>query len=87
MQFKESERGTEEVCKLVEDYGKECAEEAAKKVARDNARRFFENGASYDIVRKSIPLLNDEELQKIYAESQMKMRDSESNYHAFFIIG
>lgn len=65
-QFKESEGGTREVCDLVEQYGKECAEKAAKQTAK----RFFQNGASYEMVKDSIPSLSDEELQEIYAESQ-----------------
>ena len=66
------------MCELVENYAKqyaekvakEAAEEAAKEAAMDNARKFFENGANYEMVRKSIPLLSDEELQEIYAESK-----------------
>lgn len=36
--------------------------------ATANARKFFENGASYELVRASIEALSDEELQKIYDE-------------------
>ena len=80
-QFKESEGGEETVCELVENYAKQyaekvakeaaekAAEEAAKEVAMDNARKFFENGANYEMVRNSISLLSDEELQKIYADA------------------
>ena len=76
-QFKESEGGQGEVCELVENYAKqyaekvakEAAEEAAKEAAMDNARKFFENGANYEMVRNSISLLSDEELQKIYADA------------------
>ena len=79
-QFKESEGGQGEVCELVENYAKqyaekaaeEAAKEAAKGAARDNARRLFENGASYEIVKKSIPLLSNEELQKIFDESEVE---------------
>ena len=62
------------MCELVENYAKQyaekVAEEAAREAAKDNARRLFENGANYEMVRKSIPLLSDEELQEIYAESK-----------------
>lgn len=71
-QFRESEGGNEEMCDLVENYAKERAEEAAKeatekavKEAADSARKFFENGVSYDIVRASITTISDEDLQKI----------------------
>ena len=65
-QFKENEGGQGEVCELVENYARKRAEQEAK----DNARRLFENGVNYEMVRKSIPSLSDEELQKIYAESK-----------------
>jgi hypothetical protein len=70
-QFKESEGGQGEVCELVEDYGKECAEQAEK----DSAKRLFKNGASYEMVRNSFSLLSDEELQKIYTESKGELLD------------
>ena len=65
-QFKENEGGQGEVCELVENYARKRAEQEAK----DNARRLFENGVNYEMVRKSIPSLSDEELQKIYVESK-----------------
>jgi hypothetical protein len=37
-----------------------------KEQAIQNAHNFFANGASYELVRASIPLLTDEELQEIY---------------------
>ena len=69
-QFKESEGGQGEVCELVENYARQCAEKAAKEAAKDNARRLFENGASYEMVSKSIPLLSQEELRIIYDEKR-----------------
>ena len=69
-QFKESEGEQGEMCELVENYARQCAEKAAKeavkKAAKDNAKRLFENGASYEMVRKSIPLLSQDELRIIY---------------------
>ena len=61
-QFKESEGGKEQMCDLVENYAKECAEEAAI----ETAKRFFENGVSYEVVRASITTLSDEVLMSIY---------------------
>ncbi len=58
------------MCKLVEEYGRECAEEAQIETEKNSARRFFENGVSYEIVRASLLALSDEELQKIYQESR-----------------
>lgn len=69
-QFKESDGGTDEVCELVEQYGKECAERATKETEVKTAKRFFQNGASYEMVRNSISTLSDVELQGIYVESQ-----------------
>ena len=63
-QFKESEGGNEEMCDLVENYAKQKAEEKAA----DSARKLFENGVSYDIVRASITTISDEDLQKIYEQ-------------------
>ena len=67
-QFKQSEGGNEEMCDLVENYAKERAEEATAKEAADSARKLFENGVSYDIVRASITTISDEDLQKIYEQ-------------------
>ena len=80
-QFKESEGGKEEVCDLVENYAKERAEEAAKEAARrateeatkkateeatNSAKKLFENGVDYEVVRESISLLSDEQLREIF---------------------
>lgn len=61
-QFKEGKGGNEEMCDLVENYAKQCAEKAAI----DSATKFFENGVSYEVVRASITSLSDEQLQEIY---------------------
>lgn len=77
-QFKENEGGREDMCDIVEEYARQRAEEAAEKAAkkaakeatkeaaRTSARKFFENGATYEMVRASIDLLREEELQEIY---------------------
>ena len=82
-QFKQSKGGNEKVCDLVENYAKERAEEAAKKAAKeatkkateeatknalDSAKKLFENGVSYEIVRASITSLSDEDLKAVYEE-------------------
>ena len=36
--------------------------------AVDSARKLFENGVSYEVVRTSITALNDDELKHIYEE-------------------
>lgn len=43
-------------------------ERGIKKGSEQNARRLFENGASCELVRASIEILTDEELQQIYDE-------------------
>lgn len=54
------------MCDLVESYAKKRADEAAKEAATKTALKFFQNGVSYDVVRASIDMLSDEELQAIY---------------------
>ena len=82
-QFKESEGGNEEMCDLVENYAKERAEAAAKEAAEKatekatkeatekaicSAKKLFENGVSYDIVRASMTTISDKDLQQIYEQ-------------------
>ena len=78
-QFKESKGGNEEMCDLVENYAKERAEAAAKEAAEKatkeatekaicSAKKLFENGVSYDIVRASITTISDKDLQQIYEQ-------------------
>lgn len=71
-QFKGNEGGEKEMCDLVENYANERAEKAAKEAERNSALRFFQNGASYEMVRASILSLTDEELQAIYEEATGK---------------
>ncbi len=72
---KMAEGGNKEVCDLVENYARGCAEKAAKeatdkaiKDATESAKKFFENGVSYEVVRNSISTLSDEVLKGVYAE-------------------
>ena len=67
-QFKESEGGNEEMCDLVENYAKQKAAKEAAEKAADSARKLFENGVSYEIVRASITTISDEDLQAIYQQ-------------------
>lgn len=57
-QFLESEGGKEQMCEIVEDYARE---QAAK-----HARKFFEKGASFEMVKECIDSLSEEVLRKIY---------------------
>lgn len=76
-QFKLNEGGKTEVCDLVENYARVCAEKAAReateKVAKDateSARKLFESGVSYEVVRNAMPTLDESVLKKIYEEVQ-----------------
>jgi len=73
-QFKLSEGGKKEVCDLVENYAKGYAEKVAKEAKEketvESARKLFENGVSYEIVRASISTLSDEVLEEIYTQVQ-----------------
>lgn len=40
--------------------------------AEETARRFFQNGASYELVKASITTLTEEKLQEIYCEEKNK---------------
>ncbi len=46
------------------------AKDIKKGEARDNAKELFRNGVSYEIVRASIKILSDEELQTIFMDSK-----------------
>ena len=51
----------------------EMREEGRMQEASEIARKFFINGASFELVRESVSILSDEELQKIYDEVMMEM--------------
>lgn len=61
------------MCEAVEKYANEKAKEAAKVAAREAeknaAKRLFENGVSFEIVRSSITQLAQKELEWIYRKS------------------
>lgn len=63
-QFLDEERGVGRMCELVDNFVKENIIEKSKEFAK----RFFENGASYEVVRKSIDSLTDEELKEIFEQ-------------------
>ena len=56
------------MCKIVEDYAKEYAKEYADEVSLENARKFFENGCSLEMVLASIKNIPDEILRNLYEE-------------------
>lgn len=58
--FLKNERGRKVLCKVVD----ECVKEEAKEIAAN----LFRNGANFDLVRKSIRQLSDEELKEIYED-------------------
>ena len=79
--------GHEQMGDLVEYYARECVAEAVEKTTKqvteqmarkatidmeNNARRLFQNGGSYELVRDSIPSLSAERLQEIYDEVKNK---------------
>lgn len=67
-QFKRGKGGEGQVCEAVENYGRECAKEAAI----EHAYNLFKNGASYELVESSIKGLTHEELQEIYGKSSQE---------------
>lgn len=80
-QFKQSEGEISEMCDLVENYAnqraKEAAEEATEEAEREarekekrNSQTLFEKGVDYNIVRSTVVLLSEEELQEIYRKTK-----------------
>lgn len=64
-------RAEEAAKEATEKAAKEAAEKAAKEATEKaiySARKLFENGVSYEIVRASITTISDEDLQKIYEQ-------------------
>lgn len=70
--FKEEQEGVKDMCELLEKYGIEREQEGLAEGERREAKRvaksMFEQGMSYDIVKKCIQNLSVEELDKIYEE-------------------
>lgn len=53
------------MCEIVERYARQCVQEAEREIAGN----LFKNGTDYELVRKSITSLSDEELKRIYDEA------------------
>ena len=62
--FKESQEGVSEMCELVEEFAKKYAEEEVKKAVGEaeikTAMSFLKNGASVELVVKSLPSLSEQ---------------------------
>ena len=54
------------MCEVVENYAQQVAREVAQEQAEEHARKFFENGASFEMVKECIDSLSEEVLRKIY---------------------
>jgi len=73
--------GKNDVCKAIQDLMadsrlegiEEGIEQGIEQEARLNARSFFVNGASFELVRNSIKGISDEQLQEIYDEVMVEM--------------
>lgn len=65
-------REMEKMCNLSEAIEERGIEKGSKQNAKENARKFFENGVSYQIIRASIENLTDEELKEIYDDVMCK---------------
>lgn len=66
--FKEDKEGVSEMCQIVEEYAQEVAQREIMLVAEKNARRFFVNGVSYEVVRDSITEVSPKRLREILDE-------------------
>lgn len=65
---KELGKEIDEMCNLADAIEERGIEKGAIQASTENARNLFENGASFELVRASIEILSDEELQSIYDE-------------------
>ena len=74
--FKESQKGVTEMCELVEEYAKNYAEEYAKKYAEEEVKKakiktalnLLQNGASVELVVKSLPSLSEQFVRELQAQ-------------------
>lgn len=63
--FLKGKEGKKEMCEIVERYARQCVQEAEREIAGN----LFKNGTDYELVRKSITSLSDEELKRRYDEA------------------
>ena len=56
------------MCEIVEEYAKEKVDEAVLENAKENAKNFFENGCSLEMVLASIKNIPEEVIRKLYEE-------------------
>ena len=78
--FKESQKGVTEMCELVEEYAKNYAEEYAKKYAEEEVKKavseteikpalnMLKNGASVELVVKSLPSLSEQFVRELQTQ-------------------
>ena len=74
--FKESQKGVTEMCELVEEYAKNYAEEYAKKYAEEEVKKakiktalnLLQNGASVELVVKSLPSLSEQFVRELQTQ-------------------
>ena len=62
------EEGTHTMCDAVEAYAREYAAEKAVEADKKCAAEFFKNGASLELVLKSLKTLDKETIEEIYHE-------------------
>lgn len=68
----ELEKEINEMCNLADAIERQGIEQGREQNALDNAKKLFENGASYELVRASIDVLSDDRLHQIYEEIMKK---------------
>ena len=74
-------KGDVDMCKAWEDYAKERGKEYAKEYAKDYAKEneigmiksLIRSGISYEVVRKSLREVTEEELKQLYEEAEKEM--------------
>ncbi len=63
--FRESQKGADTMSQMFEEYVQETVAERIAEHDRELAKTFLQNGASAELVRKSIPTLSMDEIQKL----------------------
>ena len=74
-------KGDVDMCKAWEDYAKERGKEYAKEYAREYAKEkemrmlksLIRSGIPYEIVKKSLEEVTEEELKQLYEESEKEL--------------
>ena len=72
--FKETQKGRDEMCAIVEDYAAEIAEKEVLQSIRQAMIKGFKNGLSKDMAKTMYPKVKKEYIDSLYQEAQKPAR-------------